>query len=237
MPAITRDSLVDQAIDWIRGEIASGRWVVGSRLPAEPVLAVTLGVSRNTVREAVRSLAHTGLLQVRQGDGTFVKAPSEVEAVLRQHLKTAELIHVFEARRPLEAELARLAARRRTHADLERMAEALTRRDAAEREHDREAFVPADVAFHLAIAAAAHNPVLETLYRGFAGSLGASVQGVIDDEHMFHRPSVWHHRLRDTIAAGDEEGAAAAATAHITETLRTLSGDPDTDPRPEVPEA
>ncbi|GIH15328.1 FadR/GntR family transcriptional regulator [Rugosimonospora africana] len=233
MPVISRDSLVDQAIDWIRGEIASGRWAVGSRLPAEPVLAVTLGVSRNTVREAVRSLAHTGLLQVRQGDGTFVKAPTEVEAVLRQHLKTAELIHVFEARRPLEAELARLAARRRTPDDLTQLAEALARRDTAEREHDREAFVPADVAFHQAIAVAAHNPVLETLYRGFAGSLGASIEGVLDDEHLFHRPSVWHHRLYDTIAAGDEKGAARAATAHLTETLRTLSGNRD----PEVPEA
>jgi DNA-binding FadR family transcriptional regulator len=233
MPVISRDSLVDQAIEWIRGEIASGHWPVGSRLPSEPVLAVTLGVSRNTVREAVRSLAHTGLLQVRQGDGTFVKAPTEVEAVLRQHLKTAELIHVFEARRPLETELARLAARRRTHADLERVAEALDRRDLAERQHDKETFVPADVAFHQAVAVAAHNPVLETLYRGFAGSLGASIEGVLHDEQMFHRPSMWHYRLRDAIAAGDEEAAALAAGAHLSETLQTLSGHQE----PEAPGA
>jgi DNA-binding FadR family transcriptional regulator len=224
MPIVNRDSLVDQAVEWIRNEVASGRWQVGTRLPAEPALAVTLGVSRGTVREAVRSLAHTGLLAVRQGDGTFVQAPSEVETVLRQHLRTAELIHVFEARRPVETELARLAARRRTPADLDRIAQALDRRDAAERQDERESFVAADLSFHQAIAVAAHNPVLETLYRGLAGSVGASVEGVLDDEHMFHRPSVWHHRLHDAIVAGDEDGAALAAGTHLTETLQALGG-------------
>jgi DNA-binding FadR family transcriptional regulator len=222
MPVVNRDSLVDQATEWIRGEVASGRWPVGARLPAEPALAVTLGVSRSTVREAVRSLAHTGLLVVRQGDGTFVRATTEVEAVLRQHLRTAELIHVFEARRPIEIELARLAARRRTPADLELMARALDQRDAAERLDRREEFVAADVSFHQAVAAAAHNPVLDALYRGFAGSLGASIQSVLDDEYLFHQPSVWHHRLRDAIVASDDEAAALAAGTHLSETLRAL---------------
>jgi DNA-binding FadR family transcriptional regulator len=232
MPVVNRDSLVDQAIDWIRGEVASGHWRVGTRLPAEPALAVTLGVSRSTVREAVRSLAHTGLLVVRQGDGTFVQAPTEVESVLRQHLRTAELIHVFEARRPVETELARLAARRRTPDDLDRIARTLDRRDVAERRDDKDAFVAADLSFHQAIAVAAHNPVLETLYRGFAGGIGASIEGVLYDERLFHRPSAWHHRLRDAIVAGDEEAAAIAAGTHLTETLQVLDGNGAAAPAP-----
>jgi DNA-binding FadR family transcriptional regulator len=222
MSLVTRDSLVDQVIGRIRAEVAAGRWPVGSRLPAEPVLAETLGVGRSTVREAVRSLVHTGLLTVRQGHGTFVKAANELEAVLREHLKLVDLIHAFEARRPVEVELARLAARRRTPEEVERIAAALAARTAAERENQLELFVAADVRFHQEIAAASRNPVLVTLYQGFSGTLRESVEGVLHDEEMLHRPSPWHHRLFEAVAAGDEQEAMLAAGMHLTETLDTL---------------
>ena len=67
-----RVSLVDQAIEAITRLLAAGEWPVGHRIPPEPELAASLGVSRNTVREAVRALAHVGVLDVRRGDGTFV---------------------------------------------------------------------------------------------------------------------------------------------------------------------
>jgi len=79
-----RSGLVDQVIDQLRQAIADGEWPVGQRIPAEPELVAALGVGRNTVREAVRALSHAGLLEVRQGDGTFVRATSELSGALRR---------------------------------------------------------------------------------------------------------------------------------------------------------
>ncbi len=72
--------LVDHAIDQLRQSITTGEWPVGTRIPpTEPNLATALGVGRNTVREAVRALAHSGILEVRRGgDGTYVRATSEI---------------------------------------------------------------------------------------------------------------------------------------------------------------
>jgi DNA-binding FadR family transcriptional regulator len=83
VPLITtqRTRLVDQVIDQIRELVGSGEWPVGQRIPNEAELVKSLGVGRNTVREAVRAIAHTGILEVRQGDGTYVRATSEVSDV------------------------------------------------------------------------------------------------------------------------------------------------------------
>ena len=86
MRAIPRRSLVDVAIDELRERIDSGSWPIGHRLPAEARLAEELGISRASVREATRALAHTGLIASRQGDGTFVTARSESDAALRRQL-------------------------------------------------------------------------------------------------------------------------------------------------------
>lgn len=73
-----RSGLSDQVITELRNQITSGEWPVGSRIPTEPELVEQLGVARNTVREAVRALAHNGLLDIRQGSGTYVVATSEL---------------------------------------------------------------------------------------------------------------------------------------------------------------
>ena len=69
-----RLSLVERVIDQLRTQITAGSWECGERIPTEPQLSDMLGVGRNTVREAVRALVHTGLLEVRQGAGTFVRS-------------------------------------------------------------------------------------------------------------------------------------------------------------------
>src|SRR3978361_2206768 len=112
-----RTGLVDQVIEQVRHLITSGEWPVGHRIPNETDLVDVLGVGRNTVREAVRALAHAGLLEVRQGDGTYVRATSEVSGAMRR-LCGAELRYVLQVRRALEVEGARLAAANRTKADL-----------------------------------------------------------------------------------------------------------------------
>src|SRR3954451_13767940 len=113
LAAARPSGLVDHAIDQLRQSITSGEWPVGTRIPTEPGLATALGVGRNTVREAVRALAHSGILEVRRGDGTYVRATSEISAAIRR-LCGPELREVLQVRRTLEVEGARLAAASRT---------------------------------------------------------------------------------------------------------------------------
>lgn len=214
LSSTTPRSLVDQAIDGMRELLASGEWSVGTRIPPEPELARALDVSRNTVREAVRALAHTGVLQVRRGDGTYVAAPNEVAALLRQQLGRRELGHVLEVRHAIETHAAFLAAQRRTRGDLTALTAALARRTRAVAEGDAAAFVEADVAFHLRVVAAAHNPLLHELYGGFEDNLRTTIlppPGGVDDL------GDEHEALLAAITDGDPDAAGRANTQLLDE--------------------
>src|SRR5690349_24962417 len=102
-PVARPRALSDQVIATLRAQITSGEWAVGSRIPTEPVLVEQLGVARNTVREAVRALAHNGLLDIRQGSGTYVVATSELAAVLGRRFAAAPQHDVVELRGGLGA--------------------------------------------------------------------------------------------------------------------------------------
>lgn len=167
LPQAPRRSLVETAIDLIRNQVESGAWKVGERIPKEAELAEMLQVGRNTVREAIRVLSHARLLEVRQGDGTYVRASVDSAEVMRRVARASLLDH-FEMRAVLEAAAARIAAERRTDEDIERLSRLLEARGEADDAIDRNTFVDNDAAFHLAIAQASHNQALADLYRYFA---------------------------------------------------------------------
>lgn len=205
-------SLVDQAIDGMRGLLASGEWGVGTRIPPEPELAASLGVSRNTVREAVRALAHVGVLEVRRGDGTYVTAATEVQALIRRQVDRVELAHLLEVRHGLEVQAAALAARRRTEADLAALDAVARRREEAVAGRRREAFLDADVALHVAVVAAAHNPLLLEIYGGLVETLRASIGEPPGDAVFAEVFTAEHDAVVAAIRAGDVEAAIAATT-------------------------
>ncbi|MDQ4213587.1 FadR/GntR family transcriptional regulator [Microbacterium sp. ASV81] len=175
MRTVQRKSLVDGAIEVLRERIDSGSWPVGHRLPAEAKLAEELGMSRASVREATRALAHAGMLAARQGDGTFVIATSESDAALRRQLGTAEVVEIIEVRRGLDMAVAHAAALRRTPAELEQLSAALRRRRIAGEQGDEATFVEADIAFHVGLAQAAHNRTLQELYHSFSEVIESTV--------------------------------------------------------------
>jgi DNA-binding FadR family transcriptional regulator len=82
LTAVRGARLSEQVVAQLEAQIAAGEWPVGSKIPAEPELVAALGVGRNTVREAVRALEHAGLLEPRRGDGTYVRATSDLGAAL-----------------------------------------------------------------------------------------------------------------------------------------------------------
>ncbi|MEU9817816.1 FadR/GntR family transcriptional regulator [Pseudonocardia alni] len=224
MPLVTarRGGLVDQVIDQLRSAITGGEWPVGARIPPESELASSLEVGRNTVREAVRALAHGGLLEVRQGDGTYVRATTELSGALRT-LCGPELREVLEVRRTLEVEAARMAAARRTDADLTVLRAALAGRDravAAVAAYGRRGEEPdaadveraarADTDFHVAVVRCAGNGLLVELYRGVVEAVADSVKttmpgtaGTEDD--------ISHTGIVEAIADGDVDRAAREA--------------------------
>ncbi|MBT2206922.1 FadR/GntR family transcriptional regulator [Actinomadura sp. NEAU-AAG7] len=211
-----RSSLVDQVIDQLRSEITGGTWPLGAKIPAEPVLSETLGVGRNTVREAVRALTHAGLLESRQGDGTYVRAVSELSGAVRRRLETAELVEILEVRRGFEVEAARLAAERRTPEDIAAITTALAERNAAWAAGDHAVFVEADLAFHTAVVDATHNRVLTDLYRDFSAALRASIgaAGI-----LLEHADVPHGPIASAIEAGDVTAATAATHACLDQIL------------------
>ncbi|WP_223009260.1 FadR/GntR family transcriptional regulator [Streptomyces sp. ST1015] len=158
--------LVEQATERLRERIVAGEWAVGARLPGETSLAAALGVGRSTVREALRGLAGEGFVRARQGAGVFVVSAEPVGEEWASRLRKAAVRDVYEVRMAVETHAARLAAARRTEGDLVVIEGALAARRAAASGDDR-AFVEADIAFHAAVVAAAHNPVLVGLFGDF----------------------------------------------------------------------
>jgi DNA-binding FadR family transcriptional regulator len=213
----SRSGLVEQVIEQLRVEIRSGGLPLGERIPTEGELATTFGVGRNTVREAVRALAHAGLLDVRQGDGTFVHATTELSGALRK-LPGAELREVLELRRVLEVESARLAATRRTAGELAELRKTLRRRDSALGEARIDVAVHADAEFHRLIVQAAHNSLLGELYYGVTEAVFASVATTMDPGAGAAK-SVSHTDLLAAIAGADAVRAAAEAAGFLNELL------------------
>ncbi|KPC81515.1 MULTISPECIES: FadR/GntR family transcriptional regulator [Streptomyces] len=214
-----RSALADQVIAQLRNQITAGEWPVGSRIPTEPELVEQLGVARNTVREAVRALAHNGLLDIRQGSGTYVVATSELAGVMQRRFADADPRHVAELRSTLESSAARLAALRRTDRDMRQLDTLMVRREETWASGDAEAFVAADATLHLAVVAASHNDVLTELY----ADLNDLLRDYLRDDvgtRLGPEELMDHGRLVEAIRAGDAETAAAEAAAHALNCLR-----------------
>ncbi|MGY3200828.1 FadR/GntR family transcriptional regulator [Streptomyces sp. TE5632] len=208
-----RSALSEQVIAALRAQITSGEWPVGSRIPTEPELVEQLGVARNTVREAVRALAHNGLLDIRQGSGTYVVTTSELAGVMQRRFADADPGHIAELRSALESSAARLAAERRTEKDLKQLDTLLLRREEAWASGAAEQFVAADTTFHLAVVAASHNDVLTELYADLSEVLRDWLRDDVGRE-LTPETHTDHARLLDAIRAGDAATAAEEAAAH-----------------------
>lgn len=214
-----RSSLVDTAANIMREQIAAGHWKVGERIPTEPKLADMLQVSRGTIREAVKILAVSGQLEVRQGAGTYLRAVCDPDDTLRR-LKRASLRDHFEVRCSLEVEAARLASRRRTEEDIVRLHQLLEgccRRP----DDDTAALVARDLAFHQALVAVARNPALEELYRWFSAAVSDTIAAMLESD--LPEPDLCAHRaIIDAVAAGDPDTAEIAVRRFMAPVLAEL---------------
>ncbi|MFD1812961.1 FadR/GntR family transcriptional regulator [Rhodococcus gannanensis] len=216
MAVVQRETAYQQSLDWLRERIECGDWAVGDRIPTEPDLMTALGVGRNTVREAIKTLTSTGILEIRRGSGTFVRARTDIGGLLGRAVDPAELLHVFEVRRALEVEAITLACDRRTTDDLARMRASLAGRDAAGT--DETAFAHHDLEFHLAIVAAAHNPVLTDLIGALLEPMRATY-AFTEGVHSHDLAADQHRAALHAVDARDSDAAIAAARGYLDLTL------------------
>lgn len=213
-PVPPRGQRVRETIVQLRARILGGEWPVGSRIPTEPQLVTALGVGRNTIREAIRALVHAGVLERRQGSGTYVVSVDELAPVVARQLTDDRMTEVVEVRRALEVEAARLAALRRTSGDLAALSDALAAREAAWRGGRVNEFVVADAALHTTVVAAAHNGMLAELHASIGTAMRSTVAATMGEALVPER-YVDHSRLVAAIRAGDPERAAIEAGAFL----------------------
>jgi DNA-binding FadR family transcriptional regulator len=217
--------IAEDVVDRLVTAVALGLYVTGQQLPTERELATMLGVSRTSVREALKELTDTGYLEVRRGrtGGYFVLAnwgPDSAEHVRRQLVDNwAEFEHMFDARRLIESTIAHAAAERRTGGDMKPIHVAL---QAYLDAPDRDASRRADSALHRAIAQATHNPILVDLSVDMRTRISLNLGAEPYTEEVRRIAIVQHQELVAAIEEGRADDAAAIAARHFTLTERLM---------------
>jgi GntR family transcriptional repressor for pyruvate dehydrogenase complex len=212
-------AVTNDAIEQIKSMILRGDLTPGDRLPPEKELAESLGLSRSSLREAIKALVFIRVLDVRQGDGTYVTSlePKFLLEALSFALDIhddSSLLEIFEVRRMLESRATGLAAEAATPEDV-----AALRVESAEvgaHSDDWELLVEHDVRFHKMISNLAGNDYLASLIDGLTSkTVRARVWRVITQEGAVERTLREHELIIDAIEAGNADLAIAAATVHI----------------------
>jgi GntR family transcriptional repressor for pyruvate dehydrogenase complex len=197
-------------------QVLSGVLRDGEKLPSERELAARFGVGRPLIREALRSLAELGLIETLPARGTFVRSGHDVrgnrQAAFAMRRRGVTAHELSEARLMLETATAAQAARNadaRDIVELESILEELDRATGVEH-------VERDLAFHLAIASAAHNPVIEMMLESIAVPTAALMFRSVGDPNVMQRSQPFHRVALEAIRARDPEAAAEAIRAHLT---------------------
>lgn len=209
--------LYEQIVEQIEESILKGALKPGDQLPAERDLAERFGVSRTAVREAVKALREKGLVEAYSGRGTFIT--NGTSHAIRQSLDLMTRIgpdgsaQLAEVRAMLEPEIAALAASRADEQHLATMREAVAVMDRSS--GDADAYIEADLDFHLALAEAAANPVILSLIDSIVGLLREQRLGIFNVDRGPQRGQLHHKRILEAVEQRDAEKARVAMRDHL----------------------
>jgi GntR family transcriptional repressor for pyruvate dehydrogenase complex len=210
--------LYEQIVQQIEESILAGTLKPGDQLPAERDLAQQFGVSRTAVREAVKTLREKGLVEAYPGRGTFIR--DGTAQAIRQSLGLMTRIgqpegtfHLAEVREILEPEIAALAAARVEEQHVFTMREAYEAMDRSRQDPD--AFIEADLDFHLSLAEAAGNPLILSLLDSIVGLLREQRMRIFHTAGGPERGQFHHKRILEAVERRDPERARAAMRAHL----------------------
>lgn len=211
-------ALTDEAIVKIKEMITSGELGPGDRLPKESDLAARLGLSRNSLREAVKALTLVNVLDVRHGDGTYVTSLDSAHLLdalsfMVDLHRDESILQFFEVRRLLEPGVAALAA---TRIKPDQLAELRALTESLDASADVDQLVANDLRFHRCIAEATGNAVVCSLLDGVSGATQrARIWRGVTEGGAVARTLAEHTAIVDAIEIGDGEAARAWMTAHI----------------------
>ena len=216
--AVQTSRLYEQIVQQIEESILKGALKPGDQLPAERELASQFGVSRTAVREAVKTLREKGLVEAYTGRGTFVTdgTSNAVRQSLDRMIRTGQpdgYVHLVEVREILEPEFAALAATRIEDQHLATMREAFAVMEQAR--HDPDAYIEADLDFHLSLAEAAANPLILSLLDSIVGVLREQRLRIFRVSGGPERGQFHHKRILEAIEQRDPEEARQAMRAHL----------------------
>ncbi|TAN31773.1 FadR family transcriptional regulator [bacterium] len=231
---IQRRTVPDEAIRQIKALVASGELEPGHKLPSERTLSEMLGLSRPSLREAIRALGALGILEIRQGSGTYVTSLSAellahpLSFVLASNIPALQ--GLFEVRLMLEVGAARSAAARITDADLKRI-KTLTSQLPGQI-GDLERFIEGDIAFHQMIHEASGNAVLVALMESLVILGKGSRMLTAKRREIRERTLAEHRQIYRALKAHDPDAAAAAMAAHLRHVRDELGSDQPAQPPP-----
>jgi DNA-binding FadR family transcriptional regulator len=215
LTASHRPALAEEITDKLREMIHSGEWPLQQKIPAEPELMAGLGVSRGTIREAIKALAHSGMLEVRRGDGTYVRATSEIAGAAQRMYTDHTQEHILEVRVGLDTQAARLAARNATEEHVAAMRALMDVRRDAWNSEDYSAWAQADWDFHLLVAQASGNRLLHELYVSFGSVFHADLLRQQRRSGFNGLPDEGHGELVDAIEAHNESAAVDSVNRNL----------------------
>ena len=215
LPGRARGPLSDDVASWLTEKISSGHWPLDSKIPAEPALIDELQVSRGTLREAIKALSHVGMLEVRRGDGTYVRATNEFDGTARQVFQQHSDTDVLQLRFALDTQAARLAAHSATKQQVEKLRELLETRRSAWKARDYEAWVQADWEFHLTVAQASGNTLLAEVYQSFGEVFHGTKMEQRLREGFDGCLAAGHEDLLTAIEEGDDSEAAQSVNTNL----------------------
>ncbi|HXM65820.1 MAG TPA: FadR/GntR family transcriptional regulator [Candidatus Acidoferrum sp.] len=223
--------LYEQIVQQIEDSVLNGTLKPGDQLPAERELAQRLGVSRTAVREAVKALREKGLVEAYSGRGTFVTDGTSQAA--RQSFDLMVKIgqqegapHLAELRLILEPGIAALAAVRAKEDDLVALREAVAVMDRAQ--DDPEAYIEADLDFHLALAETVANPLILSLIDSIVGLLREQRIKIFNVEGGPQRGQIHHKRILEAMERRDAEMARTSMRAHLEQVREDSKASPGT---------
>ena len=225
--------LYEQIVQQIEDSILKGTLKTGDQLPAERELAQQFGVSRTAVREAVKALSEKGLVEAYSGRGTFVTNGTSqairhsLDLMMRINQQDG-LAHLVEVRELLEREIAALAAMRLDGQHLANMRQAVSVMDSALKDPD--AYIEADLDFHLSLAEAAQNPIILSLIDSIVGLLREQRVRIFCVEGGPERGQFHHKRILQAVEQRDPEKSRDAMRAHlqqVREDSRVAASTPD----------
>lgn len=219
MKNIEKPAAAELVVNHVRGLIENGALRSGDRLPAERELARELSVSRPSVRSGLKTLAAMGVVQIRQGAGTFITAgppmlgsePLSFLAALHGFTRA----QMFEARLVLEVTVAGLAAERTRHAPEKLIAISDETTGMFASLDAPDTFLDHDIRFHRAVAQAADNPILSSLVEMVSAMFRELRQRTIGRAHDLKDAAEEHRTIYQAIRAHDPERAKRAMSDHL----------------------